>query len=75
MINEVFKNLSDQEVRQGVLEILTDDERNDGIIESKMVRKLSKSVGEINHQPPSVNLLLVTISLLKEGCVRFIKNN
>jgi hypothetical protein len=75
MINEVFKNLSDQEVRQGVLEILTDDERNDGIIESKMVRKLSKSVGEINHQPASVNLLLVTISLLKEGCVRFIKNN
>lgn len=75
MINEVFKNLSDQEVRQGVLEILTDDERNDGIIESKMVRKLSKSVGEINHQPPSVNLLLVTISLLKEGCARFIKNN
>ena len=75
MINDIFKNLSDQEVRQGVLEILTDDERNDGVIESKMVRKLSKSVSEINHQPASTNLLLVTIALLKEGCVRFIKNN
>jgi len=75
MINEIFKNLSDQEVRQGVLEILTDDERNDGVIESKMVRKLSTSVGEINGQPASVNLMLVTIALLKEGCVRFIKNN
>lgn len=73
-LKNIFKELSDKELKSILSEILEDDIRNDGVINSKKHREIAKKVGEINNQNTSTNLFLVQVAIYKEACLRFIKN-
>ena len=71
--HNVIKQMTDDEVREAILQMLEDESRNDGIITSSWVREITKRYSEIAGDN---NIFLTTsqINLYKEGCIRFIGN-
>ena len=70
---DVLNNMSDIEVKEAVFECLEDEKRDDGIIQSKWVRKIAKEYSIIGGQNNTMFLTTAIINIYKEGCKRFIK--
>lgn len=68
---KILENLSDVELKEAILELIADEDRNDGIIESKWVRKIAKEFAKIAGDNP-IFLTTASICLYQEGCRRFI---
>jgi len=71
-IVQIFTNLSDEEIRESILEIKEDEGL--GIVRSDgYVRRIAKEVSDLTGTSLSTQLFLTTTSLLKEGAFRFVK--
>lgn len=70
--NKVIKEMTDDEVREAIFEMLEDEKRNDGVITSKWVRKIAQKYSELAGNNP-IFLTTAQINLYKEGCIRFVK--
>ncbi len=74
-LKELFKNISDTELKLAIEEIRTADD-TDGIISSEgVVRKYARLSGEITNGETLSDFLLVQVNLLKEASFRWVKIN
>lgn len=72
-IVEMFKNIPDEEIRQGIMEIQEDSET--GIICNGVVRKYAAKMAEItNDSNVGVHLLAAEISILRQGAYRWLNH-
>lgn len=68
-VHELFNQMSDEEVRQGILEIKESDKN--GIIPDGIVRKYAREIKEITNGM-SLDLLHSMIGILKQGAFRWV---
>jgi hypothetical protein len=71
-INELFNNISDEEIRQGIMEIKKDE--GTGLICNGIVRKYSKIVGDMTGNNGTVLLMLTEINILRQGAYRWVNH-
>lgn len=70
---QIFSELSDQQIKEAILELKEDQERNDGIIKSDLHRFYAKKMSMVTKQPMSTCLFQTEILLLKEAAYRFVR--
>jgi len=70
-ITQLFENISDEELRQGVLEIQNDSKT--GIICDGVVRKYARLMSEIIGHCYSTDLMTSEINILKMAAYRWVK--
>lgn len=72
-IAEIFDFISDEELREAILEIK--ESEKEGIIkEEGLIRKYAKLVSSITGKPISVDLFLSQTMLLKQAAFRWANN-
>jgi hypothetical protein len=70
-IDEIFENISNDELKQGILEIKEDGEK--GFIRNGVVRKYAKITSEIIGKSVSLDLFMTELNLLRQASYRWAK--
>lgn len=72
-IIKLFKNIPDEEIRQGIMEIQEDSET--GIICNGIVRKYATKMAEMtNNDNVGIHLLGAEINILRQGAYRWMNH-
>lgn len=72
-ITQMFNNISDEEIRQGIKEIREDSET--GIICEGVVRKYAAKMAEItSNDNVGMHLMAAEINILRQGAYRWLND-